>query len=140
MQGFEKVVGKLRHAAIGIPAGRGLFRPLNEVIKRKPDFVWLRKRSAVRLALTKWQTRIAIVAEEPIQYAQLVPGDPDYILFVDAPGEGAGGVVFGGKKPLQPTVFRFPFPASISTEVVSDKNPKGSLTNLDLEMVATVLE
>ena len=33
---FQKVVGKLRHAAIGIPQGKGLFGPVNRVMALEP--------------------------------------------------------------------------------------------------------
>ncbi|KAL7535679.1 hypothetical protein ACHAXR_009955 [Thalassiosira sp. AJA248-18] len=33
---FEKIVGKLRHAAIGVPAGKGLFGPINMLLGIKP--------------------------------------------------------------------------------------------------------
>ena len=69
----------------------------------------------------------------------LVPGDPDYIIFVDASGGGAGGVLFGVKEPLQPTVFRVPFPEDITADVVSDKNKAGKITNSDLEMAAILM-
>eukprot|EP00978_Attheya_sp_CCMP212_P037219 scaffold174002_cov31-Attheya_sp.AAC.1 len=31
---LENIVGKLRHAAIGIPAGRGLFGPVNDALAK----------------------------------------------------------------------------------------------------------
>ena len=33
----EKLVGKLRHAAIGIPAGKALFGPINQLMALKPQ-------------------------------------------------------------------------------------------------------
>ena len=69
----------------------------------------------------------------------LVPSDPDFIIFVDASGGGAGGVLFGEKEPLQPTVFRLPFPEDVTADVVSDKNKEGKITNSDLEMAAILL-
>ena len=48
---FEKIVGKLRHASIGIPAGRGLFQALNMKLNERPRYVWLRPRSAIRSSL-----------------------------------------------------------------------------------------
>ena len=136
---FEKVVGKLRHAAIGIPAGKGLFNDINRIIRKRPTHVWIRPGSPVRRALDRWRILLKTASSEPTHCEELVPGDPDYVMFVDASGGGAGGVIFGGKKALQPTVFRFPFPPEISCEVISDKNPTGKLTNSDLEMAAIVL-
>lgn len=36
---FKKLVGKLRHAAIGILGGRGLFSPLNQALQHRPRWV-----------------------------------------------------------------------------------------------------
>ena len=76
----------------------------------------------------EWKRLIAIAAEEPMKCTSLVPGDPEYIVFVNTSSEGAGGVIFGGKEPLQPTVFRVPFPEYITADVVSDKNKSGKIT------------
>jgi hypothetical protein len=38
---MEKLVGKLRHAAIGIPAGKSLFWPINQLMAMKPrTIIW----------------------------------------------------------------------------------------------------
>ena len=39
----EKLVGNLRHVAIGIPAGKALFGPINQLMARKPrTLIWTR--------------------------------------------------------------------------------------------------
>ena len=60
-------------------------------------------------------------------------------MFVDDSGGCAGGVIFGGDKKMQQTVFHFSFPPEILSKVISDKNPTGRLINSDLEMAAIVL-
>ncbi|KAL7546443.1 hypothetical protein ACHAWF_013569, partial [Thalassiosira exigua] len=43
----EKLVGKLRHAAIGISGGTGLFGPINQMMQFKPRYVrWKTWRAA----------------------------------------------------------------------------------------------
>ena len=37
---FEKLVGKLRHAAIAIPVGKYLFGPINRLIAIKPKSIY----------------------------------------------------------------------------------------------------
>ena len=37
---FEKIAGKLRHAAIGVPAGKYLFGPVNRLIGMQPKNVF----------------------------------------------------------------------------------------------------
>jgi hypothetical protein len=116
-----------------------MFQALNMKLNEKPCYLWLRPRAAIRSALKEWKHLIKIAAEEPMKCTSLVPGDPDFIIFVDASGGGAGGVLFGGKEPLQPTVFRLPFPDDVTANAVSDKNKEGQITNSDLEMAAILL-
>jgi len=51
---FKKVVGQLRHAAIGLPVGKGLCTPLNCVITIHRPIVPLSKSSPVRAAFADW--------------------------------------------------------------------------------------
>ena len=37
---LEKLVGKLRHAAVGVPAVKGLFGPFNRLMAMKPAKVF----------------------------------------------------------------------------------------------------
>ena len=58
---------------------------------------------------------------------------------VDASGKGVGGVVFGMKIGCKPTVFRFKWPASITSQLQTEQNPNGNkVTNLDLELAGLV--
>jgi hypothetical protein len=52
---------------------------------------------------------------------------------------GNSGVWFSGNLHLDPVVWKIAFPPEISTQVISDSNPTGSLTNSDLEMAAVLL-
>ena len=52
---FERVVGKLRHAAIGLSAGRGLCALFNWVIPAKPKVMSLGINGAVHAALLDWK-------------------------------------------------------------------------------------
>jgi hypothetical protein len=64
---------------------------------------------------------------------------PQYVGYHDAAAEGAGGVWFSLSDNMPPTVWRVAFPQDIASEVVSDDNPKGRLTNSDLELAAEVM-
>ena len=44
---FEKLLGRLRHAAIGIPAGRNLFGPANQLLSWQPKRVFWDRNPAV---------------------------------------------------------------------------------------------
>ena len=66
-------------------------------------------------------------------------GWPDFIGVKDASGHGVGGVIVGELLPCPPTVFRLQWPADISADIMSDKNPNGTITNSDLEMAGLLL-
>ena len=53
---------------------------------------------------------------------------------------GADGVWFSSSLHLPLLVWRVHFLKSVSSQVVSDDNPTGRITNLDLELVGLVLQ
>ena len=58
---------------------------------------------------------------------------------VDASSHGVGSVIIGKLSECLPTVFRLQWPPDITTNVISEANQKGTITNLDLELVRLVL-
>jgi hypothetical protein len=64
---------------------------------------------------------------------------PQYVGYHDAAAEGAGGVWFSLRDNMSPTVWRVAFPHDIKSEVITDNNPTGLLTNSDLELAAEVM-
>jgi hypothetical protein len=137
---LEKIVGKLRHAAIGIPAGRGLFGPVNIAMAQKAEWFTLTKGSPLRLALNDWRYLIRVANIEPTHCKELIPGDPEYIGYCDAAKRGMGGVWLSGTKELEPFVWDVPFPEDIRKRFVSWSNPTGDITNSDLEMAAHLMQ
>ena len=51
---------------------------------------------------------------------------------MDALGIGAGGMWMSADSSYPPTVWRFEWLTEISRQVVSDRNPTGSITNSEL--------
>ena len=47
---FEKLVGKLRQASIGIPAGEYLFGPINQLIELQPKIIYWSRAPAASVA------------------------------------------------------------------------------------------
>lgn len=133
------MVGKLQYAASILPAAKSLFTPLYRAQRGDPTFVTFGKGSEVRDALLDFTPLLKSLSSRPTHVAELVHRDDDYIGFCDASAFGAGGVWFGGAKPLDPVVWRVVFPKDITEAVVSDSNPKGRLTNSDLEMAGVLL-
>jgi len=66
-------------------------------------------------------------------------GWPDFIGVVDASSHGVGGVIIGELSECLPMVFRFQWPPNITANVISEANPKGTITNSDLKLASLVL-
>jgi hypothetical protein len=135
----EKIVGKLRHAAIGVPAGKYLFGPINRLIGMQPKMVFWDRAPEAERAMRDWRQLIHECAKEPTNTRELVPGELDYTGTLDASGEGAGGVWLPGERRLKPTVWRVKWPQEIRDRLVTDRNPDGDITNSDLEMLGALL-
>ncbi|KAL7546620.1 hypothetical protein ACHAWF_015384 [Thalassiosira exigua] len=106
----QKIVGKLRHAAIGIPGGKGLFGPINRLLAIEPTKVYWDRCPDARKAFDDWRQLIRAAAKEPTHTRELVADEPDYVGYLDASGEGAGGVWLPANSALAPIVWRFPWP------------------------------
>jgi hypothetical protein len=46
----------------------------------------------------------------------------------------SGGVVFGNLSVFKPTNFQWQWPDNVRAQLISHENPKGTITNSDLEM------
>ncbi len=135
---FEKMAGKLNHATIGMPNGRGLTSPIYNAMKKHIDDIPIT--AEVKLALEDWKVMLKEMTERPTHVRELVPDAPDYIGYVDACKSGVGGVWLGGTKELkQPVVWHMPWPKDIQEALISADNPTGTLTINDLEMAGVLL-
>jgi hypothetical protein len=137
MKHYRHVVGKLRHVALIMPGVKGLFSSINKAFQGDPCVIGLGASSEVRAALLDLSHMIASLASHPTHVNELVPSNDHYTGYCDACGAGAGGIWLSGNLHIPPLVWRLQFSKEISSQVVSDDNPKGRLTNLDLEMGCT---
>ncbi len=142
---LEKLNGKLMHATIGIPNGRGLLSPIIATIAKQPKTRNYKERSirlnsATKQALVDWKTLLPLATRYPTPCTDLIPAPTDYGGYCDASKAGAGGVWFGLARKLPPIVWRVPFPSEIQAAVVSANNPKGTISNSDLEMMGLLLQ
>jgi hypothetical protein len=135
---LQGVVGKLRHASIILPAACGFFTPINSAMKESPMHIILGANSECRAALEDLCTLLRILASQPTHVRELVPDMPQYVGYHKA-AEGAGGVWFSLVNSVSPMVWRAAFLQDIASEVISDNNPDGRLTNSDLELAAEVM-
>jgi hypothetical protein len=126
--------------ALILPGTKGLFLPINYGLKGEPNLVGLGKCREVRAALLDLATMVTSLSSWPMFVRELIPNADHYYRYCDACATGAGGVWFSGKHNLQPIVWPVEFEDAIATQVVSNNNPHGRLTNSDLEMAAVVLQ
>ena len=136
---FRSLAGKLRHAAQILPAAKSLFTVINRSLRGTPAFIPLPLKGELRCALLDLRCLILDLANRPTHVLELINPSHHYIGYCDASGWGAGGVWFSGTRPLPPTVWRVQWPSDVSKALVSDANPKGYLTNSDLEMAGVLL-
>jgi hypothetical protein len=136
---YRRIVGKLRHVALIMPGTKGLFSPINRALKGEPPMIDLGRLSEVRAALLNLAVMVTALATRPTHIQELVPGDDHYVGYCDACATGAGGVWMSGELHIAPIVWRVAFGPDIATQVVSDTNPRGRLTNSDLELAAVLL-
>ena len=68
---FNRMTGKMRHAAMGVPGSEGVFTPFNRVLARQPSHVWFRKGSDLTDALKAWRAISKEALKRPTHVRQL---------------------------------------------------------------------
>ena len=84
-------MGRLQHASIGVPVGKGFMTPLNHQLAKSLKKVWFRKGLLQREALALWKELLQDAMTKPTRARELLPASPDYIGLKDASRDGAGG-------------------------------------------------
>ena len=135
---LESLRGKLRHACIGLPAGKALMSPFDRLIQSNKQ--WTRLNRDLLQSVRDWKHLLRQTQKTKIKAKQLVIQDPHFLGAHDASGKGAGGVLFGGTDILHPTVWRVIWPQEIRDNLVSTTNPTGTITNSDLELAGALLQ
>lgn len=117
-----------------------LFSILQHVLVDQPNTTRLRLNPLVKLALLDWETLASTLHATLMPITALTPCAPGYLGTVDASGTGLGGFWIGTTfgQPIQPIAFRYQFPPSIATTLISLTKPTGTLTNSDFELAALV--
>jgi hypothetical protein len=117
--------------------GVSLLSPCNWILKAKLKYVYLNQNGF------KCNRGLSHTPPGINNRANTVPtvnsGWPDYIKFVNASGQGAGGVVIGELSPCIPTVFWWQWLTDVANDIKTADNREGRITNSDLEMAGLVL-
>eukprot|EP00978_Attheya_sp_CCMP212_P017850 scaffold48105_cov30-Attheya_sp.AAC.5 len=141
---FQKLLGKLQHAAGILPAAKSLFTPLNVSLRDDLKWIPIPVDSDVRYAMLDFKTLILQnLAARPTHVMELEFDRDDFVGYCDASAFvfGAGGVWFSGLLSLTPTLWgQVEWPSDITVNVVSDQNPDGTITNSDLEMAGVLIQ
>ena len=146
---WHKLLGELRSMALALPGSPGCFSLLQTLLK--PNQQRLKITEAVRHQLLDFLWLAESVSERPTHLGEVVPTPPSYFGAMDAAKAGMGGVWFppGPPQPLEvqyppterlqrPTLWRSRFPPDIQRQLVSEKNPHGTITNSDLELAGAI--
>ncbi len=134
---FQKLHGKLQHASTVMPSMRGHMTPLNRVLSSQPERVGLKKNSELRETLEAFVPLLEASHTHPSHISELVGPDlPDYHGYVDSAAVGVGGVWLPCTCWINPTVWRFEWPADICAEV---RKEDGYINNNDVEAAATFM-
>jgi hypothetical protein len=161
---WQQILGELRSMAIAIPGSRGLFSWMQETLKHRSDNR-IRLTQSVHDCVQDFQDLHRDLTTRPTRLYEIIPQDtPEIIGASDACGYGIGGVAFphsntptsrqfhsdGGSgtgipdSPLEgtlsPIVWRFALPTDVTAQLVTFDNPTGTITNSDLELLATIIQ
>ena len=137
----HRLLGELRSMLLALPGGSGLLSQLQHSLKHS-DRHRVRLTQATRHCLADLHALALDVAERPTRLAELFPTHHGhYYGACDAAKSGFGGVLFPPpSSATHPLVWRAPLPAHLQQRLISDANPRGTITNSDLELAGTVLQ
>jgi hypothetical protein len=129
---WERLLGELRSLVPGIAGSKGQFSVMQEGISKGRNRI--KVRGKVRHQLKTMHALVASTTRPSSMY-ELVLGPPPYLGATDAAKAGMGGVWFIDSEAL---LWRSPFPEQVQSQLVSQKNPTGKVTNSDLELLGTM--
>ena len=146
---WHTLLGELRSMSLAVPGSRGCFSFLQHALR--PGCKRIKITKAVRDQLKDFLWLATDVSARPTHLSEIVPTPPTYFGAVDAAKVGMGGVWFppGPAEPLAiqprpqdrlqgPILWRDQFPPIVQKKLVSFDNPRGTISNSDLELAGTI--
>ena len=132
---WQRVLGKLRFVSRAIPGSGGLFSTMQLALNRAKGHR-VRITRHLREHISDFARLSADLCARPTYLAEIVPQEPTLLGATDAAKAGMGGVFFDADG--QPFVWRQPFSQEVQDNLVSSDNPKGAITNSDLEQAGLI--
>ena len=127
---WERLLGKLRWLAIAIPGSHGLLGALQLALNRCST-----NRIKITQELKDHIHELARLASSlrhrPTYLAEIVPQEPTLLGATDAAKVGMGGVFYDPEGNAY--LWRQPFSPELQDKLVTEDNPRGTVTNSDLE-------
>lgn len=139
---LQSIQGKLQFASIGIPLGKPLLGPIDEMIARAEVRHWKRIKinKKIQQYCNNWKALLHLMKSRPSHVRELIKQTkPAFQGLVDASKWGVGGVWFRGTKKLEPFVWFFEWPDAVRTQLCTSSNPTGSITISDLELLGILM-
>jgi hypothetical protein len=134
------LLGELRSMVPALHGSKYLFSILQHTLchQQTPR---LHLSTNVKKALADWLYLAQMVAENPAPLQALVPTAPATLGATDACGTGMGGFWVATDihpQPFHPIIWRAKFCPKVQASLVTSDNPKGCLTNSDLELAGYI--
>jgi hypothetical protein len=135
---WYKLLGFLRSTSPALYGAQHLFSVLQYPLRQPHHRI--RLTALLKAPLKEWLHLAQHAARVPTPLLTTVPRCPTVLAATDAAKAGMGG--FWVSTPLQgpPSYYawRYPFPDTIKDALLMQQNPKGVITNSDLELAATI--
>jgi len=135
---WHKTLGELRSMALALPGSRGLFGPLQEVLRHPTTQRRVRLGPAAHDFLQDFRWLAQDLTTRPTRFQELVPQEPRFLGSCDASGAGMGGVWLPANPRHPGLLWRQAFPHHVTAALVSATNRAGAINNSELELVGAL--
>ena len=98
-----------------------------KILQVKQRIVWWKYFPTAKQSFRDWRSLLKEAAREPTTAKELVMGDPEFLVWVDASEEAVGGVWLPRKDSLEPTIWRLEWPNKLRARMITPTNPGGGL-------------
>ena len=142
---WHKILGELRSMSLALPGSRHLFSHMQHALLQKQGGRLSLKRG-VHAAISDFKWILRDIESRPTRIAELIPLLASAVGHHDASGAGSGGGWFpsehlpprAGHK-HGPFIWRLKWPDFIVNQLITDKNPLGTISISDLELAGGLL-